>query len=200
MKIVLFYTKKVHFLHFVMILVLKATKPVLVYVRLLSRDGPSVWRSRGPVPRETSLNMADPLKLVIKKPKTDGRKKNGANLRGNNVHPNILLQRQAFALGKVKYKGGPRVKYLTTITEEVLNKTVIIDGVESQLTVGEAIVQARALEAMQPNDASDTALKSTAMLWDRTEGKAKSKVEMSGPDGGPIETVETSVVLAKLFS
>lgn len=139
-----------------------------------------------------------------------GRKqpgKQGRNLHGNSVeegtNPAIIAQRQRFLLHvrPLAKNVGRKKNTLSTVMKEALNHTVIIDGKQSDLTVAEVIVQQRINEAMQPAlTPFDVAIKSTELIFDRTEGRPKSINEVSGPDGGPIEKVEVSAVLAKLFS
>jgi hypothetical protein len=141
----------------------------------------------------------------IKLGKRKGKYKAPHMKRGQS-HPNVLAQRERFRLQfctgrKTGTPGAGRKKHtLKILMQDALERTVLIDGKQSELTAGEVIVQQRINEAMQDANFNPVALESTQLIFDRTEGKAKSIVETSGPDGGPIEVVETSVVLAKLFS
>lgn len=148
--------------------------------------------------------IVDHPKLKLGRKKNDGRRHNGKNFKGNSIeegtHPAVVANRRELAINPKPRTAARRKKILTDATLDALDRTVIINGEESHLTVADLIVQQRAIEAMQPNDFNDTAHKATTMLWDRAEGRPVGRQEVSGPEGGPIETVDTHVVLAKLFS
>ena len=91
---------------------------------------------------------------------------------------------------------------MTDTLRDAMSMVVEIDGKESDLTVADALIHRivnEALEEAMPVT-SDPAQKARELIFDRLEGRAVSKVEMSGPEGGPIETVSTSAILTKLFS
>jgi hypothetical protein len=133
------------------------------------------------------------IKLVKKKGKQ------GRHFLRENASPTVLANRTPEAMAIVRSHRGQK-RALKDITQEVLNSEVTINGEKTNLTVAEKIITQRAVEAMQENDVRGLAMVATEFLFDRAEGKAASKTELSGPEGGPIEVVQEHRVLAKLFS
>jgi hypothetical protein len=164
---------------------------------------------------KTEIVTIDEVNPKIRLGKRNINYKPRKHFMGNSVeegtHPNVLRTRENFRKYRLSLRkpdgslaapagSGRKKNVLGNVMREALSHTVTVNGKRSDMTVAEVIVQQRLNEAMRSAHESDVALAATELVFDRTEGKPKGITEVSGPDGGPIEKVETNVVLAKLFS
>jgi hypothetical protein len=146
--------------------------------------------------------------LKIARRKQQGPNKSGRNLRGNSIEegtsPEVVAHRLAVKTGvfQMNRTGRPKKNVLTETLREAMDRQIEINGEVSDLTVADALIEKIVNDALGEACAvtNDPTGRARELIFDRLEGRAVSKVEMSGPEGGPIETVETSIVLQKLFS
>jgi hypothetical protein len=165
-------------------------------------------------PAEITARATPKPRIRIGRHPQKGPRKSGAHLRGNSLEegtsPAVIAARARFRMNFVnrtaaensaKSKKSNETRrqrdLLSKTLEDALQRRVEIDGKPTNLTVAQAIIKHRMEDAM---DSGELGLETTKFVFDRLEGKPKVVTEISGPEGGPIETVETSVVLAKLFS
>jgi hypothetical protein len=96
------------------------------------------------------------------------------------THPAVLAQRWT---PENHPKGGRKKKtVITQALTEILNHRAIVNGTPTDLTCAEVIAKHSVLRAMNP----ELGLPDTELILDRTEGKAKQAVELSGPGGKEI--------------